>query len=80
VTATRPDPGEERAIRVRRVREGALVGALYVVSAALAAIASSTGVRIAAFSIFGVAGVLAVCFVFYEIGLSEDRDRARGRL
>ena len=32
---------------------------------------------IAGFFLVGVAGVIAVSLVFYEVGLSEDRERAR---
>ena len=32
---------------------------------------------IAGFFLIGVAGVIAVSLVFYEVGLSEDRERAR---
>ena len=62
------------------MREVAIVLGLYVVAAILAVIGGSTAVTIAAFTVFGVADVLAVTFLFLEVGLGEDRDRARGRL
>lgn len=62
------------------MREVAIVLGLYVVAAVLAIIGGSRAVTIAAYTVFGVADVLAVVFLFLEVGLSEDRDRARGRL
>jgi hypothetical protein len=78
--ATDPHPDDGPTIRARRVREAAIVVGLYVVAGILGIVGGPNGVTIAAFTVFGIADVLAVVFVFYEIGLGEDRDRARGRL
>ncbi len=46
-------------------------GVLYVVADGL--------VETLSIGIFGVAGVVAVSGLFYAVGVSEDRDRARER-
>jgi hypothetical protein len=33
---------------------------------------------LAAMTLIGIALVIAVCLMFYEVGLSEDRERERG--
>jgi hypothetical protein len=57
----------------------AVVG-LFVVAGVLGAVAGGSRTVLAvAFGIGGIAGVVGVSAVFYEIGASEDRDRAAGR-
>jgi hypothetical protein len=69
------------ADRSRRLREAGVVVGLYVVAAILGVVGNgSTALIVIALFLGGVAGVLAIVFVFYEIGLGEDRDRARGRI
>ena len=64
----------------RRSRIVVLVGALVLAIAGvvLAAGGSDRAAIVGGFLI-GVAAILAIGRVFYEIGVGEDRDRARGR-
>jgi hypothetical protein len=50
-----------------------LVGAVIVAAARDSVLASAIG-----WGVCGLAGVAAISLVFYEVGLGEDRDRARG--
>lgn len=53
--------------------------ALVAAGAAVLALAGGDAVGIAAgLFLLGAAGVLAISFVFLEIGLAEDRERASG--
>ena len=70
-------PRRRRPITLRR-----FVPALVLFVAGLVALAvggdSITGDAIA-LALLGIAGVLAVAVVFFEVGASEDRDRRAGR-
>jgi uncharacterized membrane protein YuzA (DUF378 family) len=73
------DQAEARATRRRRWLECAAVVALLVAGAIVLALAGdSTAADAVGYVVFGIAGVVAVALVFYEIGLGEERDRARG--
>ena len=75
----RRDETEARATRRRRRLECAAVVALLVAGAIVLALAGDSTVADAVgYVVFGIAGVVAMALVFYEIGLGEDRDRARG--
>ena len=75
----RREEAEARATRRRRRVECASVAVLLVVGAVVLALAGdSTAANTAAYVVFGIAGVVAMALVFYEIGLGEERDRARG--
>jgi heme A synthase len=68
---------DDPQVRRRWRREALLVVALTVLAAVLAAVAAGTEVLYAvALTIFGVACVLGTTFVFYEVGRSEDYERA----
>jgi hypothetical protein len=72
---------ELEAARTRgaRWRRGIPVIALVVIGAILLAIPGrGTAVTACAVMALGVASVWVVSLVFYEIGLGEDLDRARG--
>ena len=72
------DP-EQQAIHRRWRREGAIVLALAVVGIVLATVSSGYDtVELVGVGFLSIAGVAGVSFVFYEVGRSEDRDRARG--
>lgn len=62
--------------RTRIVAYG-LTGLLVVAGAVCAAIFSSETGQLAGFSLIGVGLILATGLVFLEVGLSEDRERAR---
>ena len=70
-----PQPPEHDWRRAARLRF-ALAGVLFVIGALLAAVGDGW-VDIAGVVIGGVGATLAVVFVFLEVGLSEDRERAR---
>jgi hypothetical protein len=53
--------------------------ALAVVGVVLATAWSSTAAQAAGFALVGIACVIAVSLAFLEIGLSEDRERARAQ-
>ena len=53
--------------------------ALAVTGVVLATAWSSTAAQAAGFALVGIACVIAVSLAFLEIGLSEDRERARAR-
>ena len=73
------DADEPRKLRRARLRRAAPVAALAVVGFVVLAVAGdSTVLNAIALFVLGVAVVLAVSLVFLEIGLGEDRDRARG--
>jgi len=75
----RPDPEDARALRRARLRRAAPVVALAIAGFAVLAVAGdSVTLNAIALFVLGVAVVLAVSLVFLEIGLGEDRDRARG--
>ncbi len=61
------------ALMRRWRRQALLVVVLVAASAILAAVAESTALDAVALAIFGLAGVLGISLVFYEIGRSEDR-------
>ncbi len=67
-----PEPDWRRPARLRF----ALAGALIVLGAVLAAVGDHT-VDIIGVVVGGIGATLAVAFVFLEVGLSEDRERAR---
>jgi hypothetical protein len=68
---------EERRRR-RRILEGAAVVAVAVVGLVIRLLASgSAALDAIGVGIVGVAGVIAVSAVFYEIGAGEDEERAR---
>jgi hypothetical protein len=50
---------------------------LVIVGVAVAVIVSSTAGQVVGFALSGIGLVLATSLVFYEVGLSEDRERAR---
>jgi hypothetical protein len=64
------------AVRARIARVGAAVVVTGVVGAVLVLASSATAVDVAGIALLGIALVVAVAAVFYEIGASEDRDRA----
>jgi hypothetical protein len=64
------------AARARVVRVAAAVLVTGTVGVLLVALSDAAAVDIAGIVLFGVALVVAVAAVFYEIGASEDRDRA----
>lgn len=73
------DPDDRAALRRARLRRAAPVLALAVAGGIVLAVAgNSTTLNAIALFVLGVAVVLAVSLVFLEIGLGEDRDRARG--
>jgi hypothetical protein len=75
----RREEAEARATRRRRRLECAAVAALLVAGAIVLALAGdSDAANTVGYVVFGLAGVVAISLVFYEIGLGEDRDRARG--
>lgn len=66
-----------RHVQRRWLRWVAVVVGMFVISGVLAAVGGgSRAVVLTAYAIGGIAAVLAVSAVFYEIGASEDRDRA----
>ena len=67
-----PEPDWRRAAR-RRFSATAVV---FVIGAVMAAVGDGA-VDVAAVVVMGVAAVGAISFLFLEIGLSEDRERAR---
>jgi hypothetical protein len=72
-----PAPRRRRPLALRRFVP-ALV--LFVAGLVVLAIGGDGVVADAiALALLGVAGVLAVAVVFFEIGASEDRDRRAGR-
>jgi hypothetical protein len=72
------DP-EQEAIHRRWRIEGAIVLALAVVGIVLASATSGyDALELVGVGFLSIAGVAGVSFVFYEVGRSEDRDRARG--
>ncbi len=54
-----------------------LAAALFVVGAAIAATIGSTAGQVIGFALMAVGLVLATSLVFYEVGVSEDRERER---
>lgn len=74
--ASKPPPSPEQFRRSRRLLLAA-VGLLIVAAIVVAAIGGGDSRTIAGF-LLGVAGILAIARVFYEVGISEDRDRASG--
>ena len=64
----------------RRRRVEALLVALGVIAGIVLAMLAgdSTALNAVAIMVLGITLVLAVALVFYEIGLSEDRDREQG--
>jgi hypothetical protein len=70
---------ECRAERRRRRREAGVVAALLLVGVVIVATAGDSILAGAiGWGVCGLAGVAAISLVFYEIGLGEERDRARG--
>ncbi len=64
------------AARTRSMRVAAAVIAILVAGSVLIAVSDATAVDIAGIVLVGVALVGAVAAVFYEVGASEDRERA----
>jgi hypothetical protein len=62
-------------MRNARLFMGIVLGLLVVVGIVLLAL----DLQIAAFGVFAVAAVDVTAWAFYEVGASEDRDRASGR-
>lgn len=73
----KPPPSPEAFRRSRRILV-AVVAVLVVAGIVVAATGGDTAKTIGGF-LLGLAGILAIARVFYEIGIGEDRDRARGR-
>jgi hypothetical protein len=77
--ASNADAAARRATRRRRLRETAAVIALLLAGLVVLAAAGDAELAIGiGVGLCGLAGVGAMSFVFYEVGLSEDRARARG--
>jgi hypothetical protein len=53
--------------------------ALLVAGAVIAGLSDGIVGKAIGFAVGGLAAVLLVALAFYEVGLSEDRDRERGR-
>ena len=71
------EPGHGRPISLRRFLPAL---ALFVVGLVVLAVGGDTVTADAiAVALMGVAAVIAVAVVFFEIGDSEDRDRRAGR-
>jgi len=64
------------AARSRAVRVAAAVIAALVAGCVLIAVSDATAVDIAGILLVGIALVVAVAAMFYEVGASEDRERA----
>jgi hypothetical protein len=64
------------AVRARVIRVAAAVIVALVAGCVLIAVSDATAVDIAGILLVGVALVVAVAAVFYEVGASEDRERA----
>jgi hypothetical protein len=75
--AAKPPPSPE-AFRRSRLILIAVVAVLVVAGIVVAATGGDTAKTIGGF-LLGLAGILAIARVFYEIGIGEDRERARGR-
>ena len=72
-----PRPPERDWRRAAKLRFGG-AALLFVAGAVMAAVGDGA-VDVAAVVVMGVAVVLAVSFLFLEVGLSEDRERERKR-
>jgi hypothetical protein len=67
-----------RQVQRRWLRWVAVIVGMFVVAGVLAAAGGgSHTIVLTAYAIGGIAAVLAVSGIFYEVGASEDRDRAR---
>ncbi len=64
------------AARARAIRVAAAVISVLVTGCVLIAASDATAVDIAGIVLVGIALVVAVAAVFYEVGASEDRERA----
>jgi hypothetical protein len=64
------------AVRARVIRVAAAVIVALVAGCVLIAVSDATAVDIAGILLVGIALVVAVAAVFYEVGASEDRERA----
>lgn len=64
------------AVRARAIRVAVAVAATGVIGCVLVVASDATAVDIAGIVLLGVAVVGAVAAVFYEVGASEDRERA----
>jgi hypothetical protein len=64
------------AARTRVLRVAAAVIAVLVIGCVLIGVSDATAVDIAGIVLVGIALVAAVAAVFYEVGASEDRERA----
>jgi 1,4-dihydroxy-2-naphthoate octaprenyltransferase len=64
------------AARTRVLRVAAAVVATLVAGCVLIGVSDATAVDIAGIVLVGIALVVAVAAVFYEVGASEDRERA----
>jgi uncharacterized membrane protein YccC len=63
-------------VRARVIRVAAAVIVALVAGCVLIAVSDATAVDIAGILLVGIALVVAVAAVFYEVGASEDRERA----
>ena len=63
--------------RRERVLAYGFCGVLALAGALVLALISGIGAQATGAGLIGVALVLAIGLVFYEVGLSEDRERAR---
>jgi hypothetical protein len=64
------------AARARAIRVAAVVIVTLATGSILIEVSDATAVDIAGILLVGVALVVAVAAVFYEVGASEDRERA----
>jgi hypothetical protein len=64
------------ATRTRVIRIAAAVLVVGVVGCVLIGVSDATAVDVAGIALVGIALVVAVAAVFYEVGASEDRERA----
>jgi amino acid transporter len=55
------------------------ISALLVIAGVTVALAGGSEATVIGGFLIGVAAILLIGRVFYEIGISEDRERARGR-
>ena len=67
------------AARARAIRVAAAVISVLVTGCVLIVASDATAVDIAGIVLVGIALVVAVAAVFYEVGASEDRERAEAQ-
>lgn len=71
-------PPSDAAFRRSRAISVAVAAALTVAGVLIAVLVDEDGEIYGGF-LLGVAAILAIARVFYEIGIGEDRERAKGR-